>query len=191
MANVDRANGLTPVRHLNGAPYNGQVNRYCFLTGDGTATFVGDLVKLSGTGHTDGTPAIAQAAAGDASIGVLVGLEPDPTNLGLKHRTASTFRYAYVADDPHLIFEIQEDSVGGALAVTEIGLCTNVVVGSGNTSTGASGMQLDSSDVSTDTAGQLRILRLVPRDDNAIGSLAKWEVQIAEHSLNGGTAVDV
>lgn len=191
MANQDRPSGLKPVRHLNGAPYNGQVNRYCFLAADGTATFVGDLVKLSGSAHTDGTPSIAQAAAGDAAVGVLVGLEPDPTNLGLKHRTASTLRYAYVADDPSLIFEIQEDSAGGALTVAEVGLCTNVIVAAGNTTTGASGMELDSSDTATDTAGQLRILRLVPREDNAIGDNAKWEVQIAEHSLNGGTAVDV
>ena len=191
MANVNRVNGFTPVRHLNGAPYNGQVNRYCFTTADGTATFVGDLVKLSGTGHTDGTPSLAQAAAGDAVIGVLVGLEPDPTNLGLRHRTASTFRYAYVADDPSLIFEAQEDSVGNNLAVTEIGLCTNVTVGAGVTATGASGMQIDSSDTATDSAGQLRIMRLVPREDNAIGTNAKWEVMIAEHSYNGGTAVDV
>lgn len=191
MANADRPNGLKPIRHLSGAPYNGQANRYAFLAADGTATFIGDLVKLSGTAHTDGTPAIAQAAAGDAAIGVLVGLEPDPTNLGLRHRTASTLRYAYVADDPSLIFEIQEDSDTSTLAVTEVGLCANVVVGSGSTTTGASGMELDSSDVSTDTAGQLRILRLVPREDNSIGTNAKWEVQIAEHSLNGGTAVDV
>lgn len=190
MANTDRPSGLKPIRSLTG-PYTGQCNRYAFLAADGTATFIGDLVKLSGTAHTDGTPAIAQAAAGDAAIGVLVGLEPDPTNLGSKYRVASTFRYAYVADDPNLLFEIQEDSDGAALAVTAVGLCTNVVVGSGSTTTGNSAMELDSSDTGTDTAGQLRIIRLVPREDNAVGDYAKWEVQIAEHSLNGGTAVDV
>lgn len=188
---ADRPNGFTPVRHLSGAPYNGQVNRYCFLAATGTACFVGDLVKLTGTAHTDGTAEIAQAAAGDACIGVVVGFEPDYSNLNTRYRLASTLRFAFVADDPQLIFEAQEDSDGNNLAATEIGLCTNVVVGTGSTTTGNSAMEIDSSDTATDAAGQLRIMGLVKREGNAYGTNARWEVMIAEHSYNGGTAVDI
>jgi hypothetical protein len=190
MANVNRPNGLTPVKTLSGSPYNGAVTRYVFLASDNTATFVGDPVKLSGDAHTDGTAAIAQAAAGNALLGVLVALEPDPTNLTLKHRSASTLRYAYVADDPNLIFEIQEDSAGGDIALASVGLCADVVVGSGNTTTGISGTTLDSSDVATDTGGQLRIIGAAQRADNVVpDTYGRWNVLINEHQLR--TATDI
>lgn len=188
MANTDRVNGLRPVRTLSGTPF--KIDEFVLLAADSTATFVGDLVKLSGTGHTDGTPAIAQCAAGDAAIGVVVGFAPDPTNLELKHRTASTLRKAYVITSTDAVYEIQEDSDGGAMAVTDIGKCGDVVVAAGSTTTGASGMELDSSNVqAVDAGGQLRVLRLVPRDDNEIGTNAKWEVIIAEHSYLGATDI--
>lgn len=188
MANVSRVNGLRPVRTLSGTPF--KIEEYILLAADGTATFIGDLVKLSGTGHTDGTPAIAQAAAGDAAIGVVVGFAPDPTNLGLNYRTASTLRRAFVVVGTDVVYEIEEDNVGNDIAATDIGKCGDVAVAAGSTTTGASGMTLDSSNVAAvDAGGQLRVLRLVPREDNAIGTAAKWEVILAEHSYLGATDI--
>lgn len=188
MANLDRPSGLRPVRTLSGAPF--KIEECCILAADGTATFVGDPVKLSGTGHTDGTPAVVQAAAGDALFGVVVGFAPDPTNLNLVHRTASTFRRCFVVVGPDVVYEIQEDSDGGAMAVTDIGKCGDVVVAAGNATTGTSAVELDSSNVqAVDAGGQLRVLRLVPRVDNEIGTNARWEVVIAEHSLLGATDI--
>ena len=46
MANVNRANGFTPVKHLNGSPYNGQVNVYEVPAGETIPVFIGDLVEL-------------------------------------------------------------------------------------------------------------------------------------------------
>ena len=37
------------------------------------------------------------------------------------------------------------------------------------------------------TSAQWRVLRLVPRDDNAIGANAKWEVIINEHQFTNGS----
>lgn len=188
MANVDRPSGLRPVRTLSGTPF--KIEECYILAADGTATFIGDAVKLSGTGHTDGTPAVVQAAAGDALYGVVVGFAPDPTNLTLNYRTASTLRKCFVVVGTDVVYEIQEDSDGGDMAVTDIGKCGDVVVAAGNTATGRSAMELDSSNVqAVDAGGQLRVLRLVPREDNAIGTNAKWEVIIAEHSLLGATDI--
>lgn len=188
MANTSRVNGLRPVRTLSGTPF--KIDEFAILAADGTATFVGDLVKLSGTGHTDGTPAVVQAAAGDAVVGVIVGFAPDPTNLSTLYRTASTLRKCFVVTSTDVVYEVEEDSVGGALAVTDIGKCGDVAVGSGSTTTGFSGMTLDSSNVAAvDAGGQLRVLRLVPREDNEIGASAKWEVIIAEHSYLGATDI--
>jgi hypothetical protein len=49
-----------------------------------------------------------------------------------------------------------------------------------STSPGQSAHEIDRSTVVTSTA-QLRLLRLVPREDNAHGAWAKWEVLINEH----------
>jgi hypothetical protein len=188
MANVSRINGLRPVRTLSGTPF--KIEEMCLVAADNTATFIGDLVKLSGTGSADGIPAVAQCAAGETAIGVVVGFAPDPTNLNLLYRTASTLRKCYVVVGTDVVYEIQEDSDAGDMAVTDIGKCGDVVVGSGSTTTGFSAMQLDSSNVqAADAGGQLRVLRLVPREDNAIGTNAKWEVVIAEATLLGATDI--
>lgn len=195
MANADTPFGLRPVRHLNGSPWNGQVRRYLLPSTDGTATFIGDPVKLAGSAGAVGTlvdgvpvgglPTIAQAAAGDPIIGVVVGFEPLKTNLETLHRAASTARVAYVADDPNLIFEIQEVTGGIALTATEVGLNANFVVGTGSTTTGLSGVELDNATEATTATLNLKILALVQREDNEYGEHAKWEVLVNNHQLRG------
>jgi hypothetical protein len=182
MANVDNPSGFTPVRHLSGAPYNGATNRYAILAANGTATFVNDLVVVGGSGTADGVPSVIQAAATNTNIvGSVVGFEILPTDLTVMYRLASTLRYALVCDDPYVIYEAQEDSDSAALTVDEIGENCDIVVGSGNTTSGISAMEIDSSDHKTATA-QIRVVRLVPREDNAIGNQARWEVLINEHA---------
>ena len=196
MANSDTPFGFKPVGHLLGAPWNGKVNTYYVPATDSTAIFKGDAVKSAGSADATGKfPSVAQATAGAAIRGVVVGFGDNPYTMihpdtpNVDYRAASTAMYVFVVDDPFIIFEIQEDSVGAALAVTEVGLSTNIVVGSGSTSTGKSAMELDSSDTGTDTTGQCKILRVVDREDNALGDNCKWEVTIIEHEMLSATDV--
>ena len=197
MANTDTPFGFKPVKHLNGSPWNGKVNVYYIPSTDGTAMFKGDAVKLAGSADATGKfPTIAQAAATNAICGVIVGfadnpyvgINPDYPNLN--YRPASTAMYALVVDDPFVIFEVQEDSVGNSITADMVGLATDIVVGTGSTTTGRSAMELDSSDTAT-AAGQCRIMRLVNRDDNELGNYAKWEVLIAEHQYLNTISTDV
>lgn len=189
MANSNAPGGFRAVRHRNGAPYNGAANMYAVAASDGTAVFIGDAVKSAGAADAaTGVPTVIQAAAGDTIRGVVVGIIPD-TAMSTIYRVASTARYVLVADDPDLEFEIQEDAVGGALALDSVGLNADIVVGSGSTFTGRSAMQLDTSDVKTGTA-QLRILGFVQRADNEFASAnAKVRVMINEHELKATTGV--
>jgi hypothetical protein len=176
MANVSRVNGFRPVKHLNGSPWNGQTNKYWVAAADGTALFVGDLVKLSGTADVDGNASAIQAAAGNTCIGPVVWMEPNPLDLTQNYRPASqnlanqnAGRWVYVADSPDLIMEAQEDAVGGTLAVTNIGQNVEFIVAAGSTTTGQSGMQVDSSTANTTSTLTLRLMGFSQRPDNEVG----------------------
>ena len=197
MANLDRPSGLKPVKHLSGAPWNGKVNVYYLKSDYDTDVFKGDIVTLAGSADATGKfPSIEKAAAGAVTnVGVVVGfgthpsLMANPDNLNMNYRAASVEMYALVVDDPFVIFEVQED---GAITVDSVGLAANFVDAGGDTTTGLSGIELDSSDVATNTAGNLRILRLVNREGNDLGTNAKWEVLLAEHAYREQvTVVDV
>jgi len=87
-----------------------------------------------------------------------------------------------VDDDPDHAFEIQEDSVGGALAVTDIGLNADFINAAGNAYTKRSGAMLDTSTKATTATLPLKIIGLVPRPNNDIGATAKVIVKINVHT---------
>ena len=179
MANTNNPEGLKPVRYASGAPYNGACNLYYVPASDGTALFRGDPVIVAGDADADGVATVTRATAGGGNTitGVVVGVKNTPSQTTL-HRPASTAMYVYVADDPNLLYEIQEDGVGGALASTNVGQNIDLVSGSGSTVTGLSGFQADSSTAATTNTLQLRIEGFVRRADNAIGTNAKILVRI-------------
>lgn len=186
MANRDVVNGLIPIGTLSGADYHGKLRRVAFLTGNATNTFIGDLIKLAGSASPDGTAvAVAQSAAGDASVGVLVALDPlNPSTLGEStlsapnYRVGGTLRYGYAAFGPDVLYSIQEDSVGNSMPVTDASLNANVIVGAGNTITGLSGMELDSTSAADTNTLQLRIHGIDTTLGNALGDNCRWIVSI-------------
>ncbi len=137
MANQDQPHGLTPIGTLSGADYHGKMRRVAFAAGDSVAAFVGDLVKLTGTADATGKiPVVAQSAAGDASIGVLVSLDFDANDesalLTPLTRAASTARTGQVLFGQDVLYKMQEDSDSNAIEIAEAGLNCNVIVAAGN-----------------------------------------------------------
>lgn len=190
MPNLDAPSGFKPYRMNANSPYSGGVNRYWVPATETNNLFIGDPVDLSGTGDTAGTsPTVVRATAGSGGVvGVIVGIENlTDSNLSRTHLPGSTGGYVLVADDPDEVFEIQEDSDGGALAITDIGLNATFIIGSGNTTTGLSATELDSSTKETTATLHCRILRLLPREDNEIGNQAKWLVRFNTHRHNNAT----
>lgn len=185
MANADRACGLKPVRHITGAPYSGAARVFSTASGDNVAIYVGDPVKLSGTSSTINGVVytdVDQAATGDVMVGVVVGVLPDTAD-SLIYRAASTTRRVLVATDPDLEYEIQEVSGGTALTAAAIGLNANIVVGTGSTITGMSGVELNNVGEDTTNTLDVQILGLVARADNEVGEHAKWLVRINRHQF--------
>lgn len=205
MANIDSPFGLKPVRHRNGAPYNGAANPYFIPSSYATALFVGDPVIKTGTSNTAavtvpgagkfgiGTmPEINKATAGDTNrvTGVIVGFTALPADLNKPYNPASTERVAWVVDDPDVVFEIQAD---GAVPAASIGLnAVFIYTHSGSTTTGLSGVELDTtSDApAADASNQMLILRAVNREDNdTTATHAKVEVMLINHTeAHGNTA---
>ena len=195
MANIDRPAGLKPVKHLNGNPWNGVANMYYVDVANTPAIFIGDAVVSNGSSDDTGKyPGINQAVAGEAIRGVVVGFSDQPymafdtSDLDRKYCPATTEMYALVVDDPDVIFEIQEDNVSDDIDADMIGLNTDIVATAGNTSSGVSGMELDSDGTTAGTA-QLRILGVVNREDNALGTYCKFLVRINEHELRAVAGV--
>jgi len=191
MANVDSAFGLRPVRTLSGAPWTGQTIECVIPSSDGTATFLGDAVKLSGTADTgdeNGAPTVIQAAAGDVVFGVIVGFRPDYTDLTQKYRTASTRRVVQVCPaTADVVFEVQADA---AFQAANVGQLFDVVVGSGDTTTGKSAMELDVGTAGT-SDGQLRaigITRAPDLDFDASNAGVNVEVVVNESVFHANVA---
>lgn len=208
MANADTPRGLQPKRHRNGAHYNGAANPYYVPSSDANDMFIGDPVIVTGTANTGAVVTkdgdfgqayvagtmpevqLATAGAGNDITGAIVAVEPSPDDgLSNTYRKASTEAVLWVADDPDLVFEVQEDSDTSDLAATDVGRNVNLVSGTGSTITGRSGWELDSSSAGTGSTIQMRLERLVNRADNEIGTNAKWEASILQHSMRNKTGV--
>lgn len=174
--------GLTPIRHLDGSPYNGAVNLYHVAAADASVIAVGDAVKSSGSADATGIPGVSRAVAGDLIRGVVVGFQVT-TDEAEQFRAASTEGYVLVADAPDIIFTAREDAIGGALAAVDTGLNVDLVTPvATSTAGGSSNMLLDSSSKVATTA-QLRLIRLHQTPTNAFGADAVWEVIINEHEF--------
>lgn len=186
MANADSPMGLRPVRYLSGAPYNGAANKYFVSAGNATAIYLGGLVKLTGSANADGIAAVTGAVGtGDSMVGVVVGVAPVTADSAI-YREASTERFVMVADDPNLVFEVQEDSVGGAAAAANVGNVADLTaLQSGSTATGFSSIEVDTSTAtaSGDGTEDVLLLGLAQREDNAFGNNANWLVRLNNHAF--------
>ena len=130
MANTNKVQGLTPVKYLNGADWDGQGRLYHLDSGDTNAIYVGDPVALkTGTatiaGEDAGLQTVTVANVSGTNVGVVLAIGTnarggpyiDPTNLTLTYAPATKTKnyFALVADDPNTIFMIQEGGTGTAL----------------------------------------------------------------------------
>lgn len=195
MPNANTPRGLMPVKFRDGSPYNGQANMYYVPASDATALMVGDLVKgVTNASDANGVPTVTRSAAGDKHIGVVVGIVTHNAKARLAHdpnyRQASVEAYVMVADDPSLLFEAQEDDVGGAMPIGAGGRNVELIVAAGNTANGTSGSMLDSSTLATTATLSLRVHRAVERADNVPGGgNLKWLVSINLHAFTTALGV--
>jgi hypothetical protein len=194
MANIDAAFGLRPIAKVGSAPGGTTgTTKYSIADNQSTAIFTGDPVKYK----SDGT--VEVAGAGDASCGVFMGcFYTDPTS------SKPTFKnyfpaslspgdaIAFVADDPDQMFVVQQDSVASSLSGANINENANLIFGSGSTTTGLSGVEIDSSSATTTATLQVRIVAGYETPSNTISTAAAgnnsvFVVKINNHQLGSST----
>lgn len=198
MANANAPRGLIPYRKNSGSPYNAAANIYYVPSSNGTALYVGDPVTyLTNAGDSVGIPAVQIATAGSSNyvlgvmLGRVIGGEP-PVAVQRDfsvYLPASTAGYILVSDDADTLYEVQEDSVGGALAQGAGNRNINLVAGTGSTVTGYSGWQIQSSSLQTTNTLQMRVIRALEQSDNAIGVNCKWLCRVNLNALGNQTGV--
>jgi hypothetical protein len=204
MANTSKIRGFIPVKHVSGAPYNGQSNLYAVAAADGTALFIGDPVKLDGSGNVGGIATVTKATAGASVLGVIVGIVPakmDPVIGAMsagaialdtpQYRVASTAAYVLVADAADLLYEVEAVTGANAvvaMAAADIGLNADLATVAGSTTTGVSAAALDMSTKATTATLQFKIVGTVQRVDNdSTGNNTKVLVKINNAVMGGGT----
>lgn len=203
MASVSRINGFRPVKTVTGAPYNGQ-GEVCFVpASDSTVIMVGDAVQLLGDARAaTGVPTVTrQATATGVPYGIVVGIlfsgvgdtqnVPPVNDLNTPvYRRASTDRYVLVCTDPSVIYEVQYagTSVAAATITANVGLNGQFTTTAGSTTSGSSGMQLDSAGLATTATLPLKIVGFPNRPDNVPGdTYFSYYVKLNGSTLSNGT----
>ena len=144
MANTDRPHGFNPFGPLNRLrPYEVDASAGVILVGDWLDA------------ETDGSVATHTEAQIDA-IGA-----------SLSYSVASTAGTVMVADDPHQLFEAQDDAAA-TLAASDLFNGCDITAGTGSTVTLISAHEIAADTASTSTEGVI-LLGLVKRADNAWG----------------------
>jgi hypothetical protein len=170
------------------SPMSGGLETFYVPATDATALYIGDPVIKAGSADAAGVATVTRATAGAAITGIVCGFVPDGTTNLSGYRAASTACYVLVCTDPAQLYEVQEDSVGGALAAVDVGLNADFILAAGNAYNKQSGAMLDTSTKATTSTLPLKIMGLVQRPNNAIGANAKVLVKINVNTETSATA---
>ena len=188
MANVDKAFGMRPLGNLSASGSQKQFG-YEIADNQAGAIYQGDLVTVY-----DGYLVQFNPSTHTAAVGVFNGcnyIDPTTGKPTWKNYYPGSVNItqgkiiADVLDDPNQLFIIQND---GTSAATDYGKNADVVMGTGSTTTGVSGMELDTSTIAKTAALNVKIVGLWDVPNNAVGANAVVVVKINEH-LYGSAGV--
>lgn len=210
MPNVTRINGFKPVKHLTGAPYNGQTNIYEVPVAETIPVFIGDLVQLSANASTSNYPAVKSVATATTAnnvaaapiVGSVLGIFNSKVDVDGKmttgtvsldvpiFRPASTKQFILVADSIDLIYEANTAAV---VALADIGLNADVASAdettSGALATGSSPMAVATTAPTASATRPLQIVGFSTKVDNDPTSAnARILVRVSTHAFGNAIA---
>lgn len=196
MANVNKANGFSPVGNLLGGKWNEQGRLYAIPTSDTTNSYaIGDCVMSASGSDANGVRYVQKWGGATTTsalpLGIVVGIrvaDPGVSLVGnslslekayLAAGTRTSIRYLYVVDDPFVLFEAQFDATGATQA--QLSLNTAVTI-SAASQTSLSNSAPYSDMVLTGPAVTatlpIRLLGAVQKGDNQVTSAASPYVRV-------------
>jgi len=195
MANANTPRGLSPVKSITGAPFNEQGRLYAIASDSSNTYAIGDVVKVAGGSDTNGIAYVSKAASTDTPVGVIVGFRVSDPGVSLQGTTlalntlylplSAGLRYAFVVDDPNVIFQVEGDATG--VAAADVFKNAGLTITANQTTLGQaqplSNTVLNASSIlATSASGSLalplQIIGLEQIENNAVGAysnvLVKW-----------------
>jgi hypothetical protein len=130
--------------------------------------------------------------------GAIAGFVPQPeynmtatASLGTMYRLASTARYAWVVQDPLVIYEAEESGTNSYVSATNnpVNKLLDITAAAGSATTGISGYTLTGAQGGATTDKPFRVLRLTQRVDNYNSTASDtspywhWDVMMANSDL--------
>ena len=172
MATTATPMGAEPTDTLSASgSFTGKVRHIKIASAYDTAIFYGDFVKLVAAGTVEKAAVTTAVAAG--TVGIFVGCtytDPNSSQMTFNQQwpadTTASDAYAYVVDDPKLLFRMQGDE---AIAQTGLGNNVSAVSTAGSTSIGRSKNALDGGSIATTNSLPLRIVEFVDGPTSAVG----------------------
>ena len=145
MAIANKPMGRSPHSYQAGNPWNGQATMYYIASTDANAYAIGDPMTLvSGGADANGVPGatLATAGTGNLVLGPIVSyggqtyggapVTPSALDTTVIPATKTKAYYVLVADDPDILFEIQEGGAHATLTVASVGKNFNLLSGTNN-----------------------------------------------------------
>jgi len=176
MSNTAAPYGLRPVNLIGGQPYAGSTRLIKIASAYAANLFFGQPVTISADGVVVAATVTTTVPA-TGVVGVFVGCTYTDPNLNIPvykqywpTGTVASDAFAYVVDDPDVVFQVQADDT-----VPQTALGANISLNApnpiGSTSTGNSVVSADVAGIGQTAALPLRIVGFVNGPDSAVGDL--------------------
>ena len=184
---VDKPYGLKPINLIGGQVYAGSTRLIPITTSAvsyNTAIFYGDVVKMVNTGTLEVETGLT-TVSNQGVVGIFMGCTY--TNPVTKQKTFSQFwpgfssgvtdAYAYVVDDPDVLFKVVSVSSGSTVAFygqTVVGTNAALVQNTGSTTTGDSAVAILGTSFAATASLPIRVVDVVPDTANSSGNFCEF-----------------
>ena len=102
--------------------------------------------------------------------------------------TAASDAIAYIADDPDQLYVAQQDSAVSNLVAADLNQNCDLVFGAGSTTSGISGVEIDSSSKNTTAALQVKLIDFYDTPSNdATANNSVLVIKLNNTDMSGGT----
>ena len=195
--------GLVPINSVDGKPYAGATRQLPIASTYNTAIFNGDIVALvdGGTIAKSGVTDDSTTSAANYTYGVFVGVQyvnSQGQTVQAQYypgNAAATSAVAYVVDDPMAAFKVAVVLANSAISSANqsiVGVNMEIDQGTGNTTTGNSGMGVLAPTNNLGNAATLpvRVVSVIPETATSTTAFTEVVVKLNNPQILRATGLD-